>query len=224
MRDSGLETNTVVVAHEQYNGRGQMGTYWESEPGKNLTFSVLKKFKDSKVSNQFYLSILVCLSVYETLNHLKIPDVHIKWPNDILSGNQKICGVLIEPIVGGDMVKSAIIGIGLNVNQINFPKLSNVSSLKLLAGNSFDKDQVLHLALIKLEKNFRYLTDLDFEWLLTKFENHLYMKDETASFEFKDGTLKEGRIRGITKEGKLRVEFDTKAIFEFGFKEVKLIY
>ena len=224
LRTKGLETNTVVVADEQYEGRGQMGTIWSSEPGKNLTFSILKKFDSFKISEQFYLSMLVCLSIYKTLKDLNIPDLSIKWPNDILSGNDKFCGVLIETIIKGDTIRTAILGIGLNVNQTRFPDLAKVTSLKLLLGKSFDLDELLQKLLEDLMVRLQNLSWLDLESLRSDYEKKLFMKDKPAFFEFKNGTKKEGCIQGISKDGKLRIQFKIGIQTEFAFKELKLIY
>ena len=110
MQVSELEDYTVALAEKQTSGRGQQGTTWVSEQGKNLIFSVFKSFDSFYATKHFYLNIIVSLAVYQTLKKLNVPDLHIKWPNDILSGNAKVCGILIETIMAGGMLKSAIIG------------------------------------------------------------------------------------------------------------------
>ncbi|MBT8321842.1 MAG: biotin--[acetyl-CoA-carboxylase] ligase, partial [Eudoraea sp.] len=92
---------TVVQAECQQKGRGQMGREWHSEPGKNLTFSLLKKFSNFPVTKQFLLNIISSLAVVEVLNTYDVPELKVKWPNDIMSGNQKICGILVENVVKG---------------------------------------------------------------------------------------------------------------------------
>ena len=94
-----LEDYTVIVAKQQTNGRGQMGNKWESDSGLNLTFSVFKRIKGLTFSNQFYLSIVVALALYKTLKSFNVPRLYVKWPNDILSANKKIAGILIENVV-----------------------------------------------------------------------------------------------------------------------------
>ena len=115
-----LENYTVVTAESQNAGRGQLGTVWESEYGKNLTFSMLVRVKGFKIEDQFYLSMAISLGV---LNALK-PNVnnllYVKWPNDILAEKDKLCGILIENVLSGSNIKHSIIGVGLNVNQDQF--------------------------------------------------------------------------------------------------------
>ncbi|TFG78733.1 MAG: biotin--[acetyl-CoA-carboxylase] ligase, partial [Flavobacteriales bacterium] len=130
MQTEALEDFTVVVANQQNSGRGQMGSKWTSEPGKNLIMSVLKIFNDLPAEQQFSLNVCVSLAVFDTLKSLEIPKLSIKWPNDILSGNLKIGGILIENSLLGTQIRSAIIGLGLNVNQTDFVDLPNASSLK----------------------------------------------------------------------------------------------
>ncbi len=96
---SPMEDYTTVVAKNQLKGRGQMGTSWQSEGGKNLTFSVLKNFSALRVQQQFVLNIGVSMALCDVLRTLGLPNVTIKWPNDIMSGSLKICGILIENIL-----------------------------------------------------------------------------------------------------------------------------
>lgn len=222
VREKELDSDTIVVAKDQYEGRGQMGTTWHSEPAKNLTFSVLKKLYNYKATEQFYLNMLVCKTIFNSLKELQIPNLSIKWPNDIMSGSTKVCGVLIETIIQGEFIKYAVIGIGLNVNQTNFPDLAGVSSLSLLIGKTFDLDEVLQILILQLKKGFLALDAFDFERMQHSYEQDLFLKDTLATFDLKDGSIQKGCIRGITREGKLRVEFDKE--LEFGFKELRLMY
>jgi len=102
-----LEDYTTVVAEEQLNGRGQMGTVWASEKGKNLTFSVFKEVSFLKFKDQFYLSMVTSLALLKTLRQFNIPKVSIKWPNDILAEGNKVCGVLIENVIQQNSIQSS---------------------------------------------------------------------------------------------------------------------
>ena len=113
----------MVTAEYQSNGRGQRATKWESEKSKNLIISILKKDIRLKLENQFMLNIIVSLAVHKTLKALQIPNLSIKWPNDILSRQNKIGGILIDLVTKKNKIDHAIIGIGLNVNQIEFEQL-----------------------------------------------------------------------------------------------------
>ena len=219
-----LEDYTVVMAEEQLTGRGQMGTKWESEPGKNLTFSVLKKIGDIQVSDQFLLNISVSLAVYDVLKQLQVPNLSIKWPNDILSGHSKICGILIENILLGNKIQSSIIGIGLNVNQLKFNNLHNVSSLKLLLGQTYDLDELLQSILLALKQNFSPFKLGKIEDMIAVYEKVLFRKDKPSTFKDTQDELFMGFIKGVSREGKLLVAVENNIIKEFDLKEIKLLY
>ncbi|MFI8603051.1 biotin--[acetyl-CoA-carboxylase] ligase [Cellulophaga baltica] len=216
---------TVVVAEKQTRGRGQMGTTWLADGGKNLTFSILKKCTDLKVQDQFDLNICVSLAICRSLNDLKIPDLKIKWPNDILSGNHKICGVLIENILSGAKIQASIIGIGLNVNQLSFDNLPNVSSLKLITGIQYDLDELLKKIAKNLEEVFDYYFMVNKQDLKIEYLEQLFRKDKASTFS-KDAndTMFTGIIRNVTSEGKLVVEEEDEIFNEYALKELKLRY
>ena len=140
---------TVVVAELQTNGRGQMGAQWNAEEGKNLTASVFKRLPLFNVGEQFYISMAVSLAIIKALRSFKIPQLRIKWPNDILSANTKLCGILIENVIKSNNLQGSIIGFGLNVNQKIFNNLPQASSMSLLTGVIYNKDEVTYLKMSK---------------------------------------------------------------------------
>lgn len=132
-----LDNLSVVSAYSQTQGRGQRGNIWISEPGENLTFSVILKYGDDvqgnfpcfPAKNQEVISAITAISIIELLSEYGI-DAKIKLPNDIYVSDKKICGILIEHTVKGESLKHSIIGIGLNINQCNFDvNLPNPTSL-----------------------------------------------------------------------------------------------
>ncbi len=215
---------TTVVTRHQTNGKGQMGAAWESEPGKNLTFSTLKKFNHLSITNGFLLNICASLAILNALKHFSIPNLHVKWPNDILSGNAKICGILVENVLVGKQIKYAIVGIGLNVNQTTFHTVSNATSMKLLLGQSFNLDEVHKTIMLKYRELFSLLKQKSFESLRTTYENELFRKDKPSTFKNREGAFLTGFIRGVSEQGKLRVELEDAVLMEFDLKEVQLLY
>ena len=213
---------TVVWAENQTEGRGQQGTVWQSEAGKNLTFSFLKKFEALPIRDQFGLNIAVSLSVYQLLQELRIPDIHVKWPNDILSGSTKICGILIENIVKSNSIQAAIIGIGLNVNQEDFSSLPGAGSLKTETGKNWDIALIFKKLFDKLRVNLADLDEESLPLLRSDYMDLMYRKDELSVFSTDGNTRKTGIIRGISQQGLLLVEFDG-SISEFGMKEISLL-
>ncbi|WKB82089.1 biotin--[acetyl-CoA-carboxylase] ligase [Cellulophaga lytica] len=215
---------TVVTTKNQEQGRGQMGTKWLAEPGKNLTFSVLKKSEALEVADQFLLNMCVSLAMYEALKELNIPNLTVKWPNDILSANSKICGILIENILTGSKIQSSIIGIGLNVNQLSFNNLPNVSSLKLLKGETFNLDEVLQLIIVKLKKYLtsNYLNSPDV--LRTLYQEIMFRIHKPSTFKDKEGKMFMGFIKGVSSSGKLIVLLEDNIFKEYNLKEIQLLY
>jgi BirA family biotin operon repressor/biotin-[acetyl-CoA-carboxylase] ligase len=219
-----LDDFTIVVAREQLKGRGQMGAKWQSEPGKNLTFSVLKKNINLPVKSQFLLNIAVSMAVYKTLKTLQIPDLSIKWPNDILSGPSKICGILIENVVLRQNILSAVIGIGLNVNQQLFEDLPNVTSIKLLMGKTTPLDEVLEALVANMLEIFTAYRGLEVSDVKQSYEGLLFRKDKPSTFRDTENMMFMGFIRGISDEGKLKIELEDAVLREYDFKELQLLY
>lgn len=215
-----LEDFAVVVAKYQTHGRGQRTTTWQSEKDKNLIISVLKKDISVNIEHQFLLSIAVSLALYKTLEAFQIPNLSIKWPNDILSRHSKIAGILIELVTKKNKIDHAIIGVGLNVNQIEFDQLPKASSLKKITGIHYDLDELLY----KLLENLKhFLNTNDHEQLWNSYEQFLFRKDKPSTFVDTNGVSFSGIIKGVSKGGKLRVKTED-SIEEFDLKSIQLLY
>jgi BirA family biotin operon repressor/biotin-[acetyl-CoA-carboxylase] ligase len=221
---SHVENFTTVIADFQENGRGQQGSAWVSEPYKNLISSTLVKFSGFDITKSRYLNFAVSLAIFETLSAVDIPGLAIKWPNDILSGNKKICGILIENSIKGTEISSAIIGIGLNINQTTFPSaLTTASSLKLLKNKNFEIDVLLNAILFRLQSKITRLQEKGFKELEIKYLSVLYKKNIPAMFKDSKNTLFMGIVYGISIAGKLQVKLEDDSIAEFGIKEIAFI-
>lgn len=218
------EDFTIVTANKQLHGRGQMGSQWESEAGKNLTFSVLKYFKNFHIQEQFLLNIITSLAVYSTLKKLFIPNLQVKWPNDIMSGKFKICGILIENNLKNNIIQSSIIGFGLNVNQLEFGYLKKASSLKKITGKTFNLDEVQSSILLNLKILFDDFESGKVTDMLQKYESLLFRMDKPSTFKDSNSTTFTGYIRGVSKVGNLIVELEDAILKEYAFKELELLY
>lgn len=218
-----LEDFTIVSCEYQENGRGQRGNTWVSERGKNLTVSVLKHFSEFEMTKIFYLNFAVSLAILEALKQFRIPELMVKWPNDIMSGNQKICGILVETVLKGGQLRYGILGFGLNVNQTNFENLPQASSLKNISGRNFDLTVVLRTVVKQLQF---YLNNIDVhtKQLHEAYENALFRKNIPSSFIQKDGSRFRGTILGISENGKLVVAHEDGTALTFYYKEVQLVY
>lgn len=222
-KKSDLENYTVIVAEEQTKGKGQQGNFWLSEPSKNLTMSIFIDDLDLKIHNQKYLNFAISLAIFKTLTALKIENLSIKWPNDIMSVNKKICGILIENSISSNKIYASIIGIGLNVNQIQFPEsLKNASSLKALTNITYDLDKLLINLIKEIKSSLQILSLEKYTQLEQQYLDVLYKKNIPTMFKNSADVLFMGKILGISDSGNLLIELEDDIIKEFGIKEVSL--
>ncbi|KAA1242975.1 biotin--[acetyl-CoA-carboxylase] ligase [Aquimarina sp. RZ0] len=219
-----LTTPICVVAKEQHKGKGQMGTIWQSNPGENLTCSVFMPIGEISISDQFYVSMGVSLAVCDVLQRLVLPKLSIKWPNDILSDRFKICGILIENVVNNGRLRGSIIGVGMNVNQLEFDNLPMAGSIKQLLGKNFDLDEILFSLLSALEYRFSTLCYANFKEIKEEYESLLFRKNKPSTFKDIDGNSFVGIIQNVTSLGKLQVLLEDEVIQDFDLKEIKLLY
>lgn len=223
-REKNLTEPVCVITTEQLAGKGQRGTVWQSNAGENLTCSVFMPIESLGLMDQFYISILASLAIYDTLSSLMIPKLSIKWPNDILSDRLKICGVLIENIVSNGRLKGVVIGVGLNINQLKFDNLPLAGSLKQILGRHFNVEEVLSILLIKLENRFVQLRVSNFKYLKNEYESLLFRKDKPSTFIDAADISFVGIIQSITRAGKLQILLEDEVIKDFDLKEIKLLY
>ena len=217
-----LENFTVVTAVSQTKGKGQMGAVWASEAGKNLIMSVLVKDFLVDICKIYNLNIAVSLAVIEVLEAYKIPDLSIKWPNDILSYNKKIGGILIENSIKSDGSIISIVGLGLNVNQTNFKDLPKGSSLGVITNKQFDKEELLFLIMDKIESNVK-LWEQNCDLLWSTYSSKLFKKGVPMPFSNKNENFM-GIIQGVSPVGKLQVLLEDDSISEFDIKEIQMLY
>lgn len=218
-----LPDGFVLLAEEQTAGRGQMGSVWQSQKGKSLTFSVFKQLQGFEIENQFYLSKVVSLAVVETLHFFQIPEIKIKWPNDILSANKKLCGILIENIIMQQTVKGCIIGVGINVNEETLAGIPNATSMLLQAERIFDLEEVLIQFLQILNTKWHLILEKQFSEIEKLYFDLLYRLNQISVFENAQQKKFNGKIKGVSREGKLLVELETGEISAFDLKEIKLL-
>lgn len=218
-----VENFTVVAAENQTQGRGQMGAKWDAEPGKNLTFSVLVKDLLLEINEIFSLNAAVAVGITEALQEFIKKEICIKWPNDILAGNHKIGGILIENSIKNNGEIYSIIGIGINVNQKDFTGLPKASSLAVAEGKEFDKDAIMVAIVEKLKRNVSRILNKDTATVWGNYHRKLYKKDVPMPFE-KDGQRFMGIIKGVSRDGNLEVQLEDNSVASFGLKEVVLLY
>ncbi|OMP30304.1 biotin--[acetyl-CoA-carboxylase] ligase [Mangrovimonas sp. DI 80] len=219
-----LEDYTVVMTDRQTEGRGQMGTQWDAQEGKNLTVSVLKDISFLKIEDQFFISMAVALAISDVLKYFGLKRVKVKWPNDILSENKKIVGILIENVIKQNQIQHTIIGVGLNVNQTEYPDLPQASSMRLISGNVFDLDEVLNKIINKMEHYFTMLENGETKELKRLYEKRLFRINKPSTFKDVEGHLFAGFIKGVTDYGSLEVLLEDEVLKTFDLKEITLLY
>ncbi len=201
LRTQGPAEGFTVRANHQTSGRGQFGNVWHDAQGQNLLFSVLLRPRFLMASKQFYLNMSVCLAIVEVLNRY-CPGFLIKWPNDILYKNKKICGLLIENGLIGSYLESSIIGVGLNVNQEKFAALPQAASLSGIVGERIDLEILFANVLKQLEVEYlRLMKDVDSA--KTRYMAHLFGYGREVNV-LVNGQKEVLTVLGVSPEGKLR--------------------
>ena len=216
------EDFTIISANEQLTGRGQRKNTWHSQKGQNLTFSIITFPSFIKVSDQFYLSKVISLGIIEYLN-TKEQKFKIKWPNDIYFNDKKICGILIENSISGSIIKSSVIGIGLNINQSKFPEyLPKAVSLFNINNKEYNLEEELNKLLVYIFKKYSYLKTKSYPEIDNLYLNNLYKLNELSEYKDSAGFFK-GKITGTLPEGKLIIKTEEDQIRTYSFKEVEFI-
>lgn len=213
----------AVWAEHQSAGRGQRGHSWHSNEGENITFSVVLTPTFLPIHEQFLLSEIVALSLVHTLREFGI-ECRIKWTNDIYAGDNKIVGILIEHALAGDTLARTIAGIGLNVNQLEFPAdLPNPTSMACERGQQFDREEVIKRIIINLDALYRRLEQGEKEAIESEYIATMYHLGQAHTYALPGGEHFEATIRGVRHSGELRLEHGDGIIREYAFKEVEFV-
>ncbi len=218
---------TVVRADSQSAGRGQFGSRWESAAGENLTLSIILYPNWLEIKAQFYLSMTIALAILDTaracLDPLTAASLSAKWPNDLYIGDRKAGGILIRNTLSGATWGAAVVGIGLNVNQLIFPAtVARPTSLALTAGHSFDLDTVAETLFACVERRYLQLKAGKRADIQQEYEARLYRRGLLTDFQRPGGEIFTGTIQGVQPDGRLRIETaQGPALFEL--KEVTLL-
>ena len=212
---------TVIMADEQTKGRGQRGSLWQSEPGMNLQFSFLLRPSQLKIEDQKVISQIIGICLVKTLKVFGL-NALIKWPNDIYVENSKIAGVLIENSIKSRCIATAIVGIGLNVNQKEFSGL-NATSMRIAAGRNFILQDVLNVFADQFEDIWSIVENQQLQRITPLYYSHLLGYQDTRMYQDAEG-LFEGKIEGIDEEGKLLVLKNKTKIVTYDLKEINFLF
>lgn len=222
VKSSNINGPVCLYAESQLEGKGQHGNKWVAEPYKNLTCSFYFSDIGIPVDKQFNLSVYVALAILRTLDELGLNNCQIKWPNDILTGDgNKLCGILIENTLSGYYLSNAVVGIGINVDQVNFPGLPNASSIAIETGNKIGKELVLEKLTSHLEGlNRQGLLSIDID----DYYQKMYRFNEKSTFQDINGNIFHGIIQGVSSNGYLKVyDLNDKTITEYDMKQIKFL-
>jgi BirA family biotin operon repressor/biotin-[acetyl-CoA-carboxylase] ligase len=213
---------TVITAAFQQDGRGQKGNIWDSEPDKNLLMSVILYPVMVRPEEQFVISQMVSLAVYD-LVRTEIPDVKIKWPNDIYVRDDKIAGILIEHSIMGSAISSSVAGIGLNVNQTVFRNnIVNPVSLAQITGRKHDLSMITGELIRLLDMRYAMIIRGRIDELAEAYHNSLYRCREWHRYADRDGEFT-GLIESVGPDGLLMVKREMGDVKGYAFKEIDYI-
>ena len=221
-KSSNCKDGDLIWAKEQTQGKGQRENRWLSQKGKSLTISIYKEFNEFKVSDSFVLNAIVSLSIVKTLKIIGLKEVRIKWPNDIMSGNKKLGGILIENFLKSEFISSSIIGIGLNINEEKFEDLPNATSLYMEINQKFKLKKILNILIQELLKFFNLQEDKQ-NMIIDMYSSYLWKLNIASDFKQENNLLK-AKVKGINSSGNLILEMPDGSISAFNSNEIKMIY
>ncbi len=213
---------TAISAGFQSKGRGQIGRTWEGNKNDNIYTSIILKPTFLRARDLFLLNQTISLGVSAAIEEMVTYPVSIKWPNDILIKDRKVCGILIQNLLEGMFIQYSIVGIGINVNQTSFsPSLPNATSLFIEKDQYFDLDESRKVIFGCIEYYYQFLKAKNYNVIQKNYMDNLYGLGKNCSFE-NLGTPIEGVIEGVDETGKLKVKSNGK-LKHFSHHEIKMI-
>lgn len=207
------------LAKEQTLARGQRGKKWQSEPGQNIALSTIITPSNIGISEQFHLSVMAALACHDFLTHYVLTETSIKWPNDLYWRDRKAGGILIENLIQGSEWKCAVVGIGININQVVFdPALPNPVSFKQVTEKDYDVLTLGQHLCTCLEIRWQQLNTTGFPGLLKEYNEKLYKINDQARLKVENAIV-DATILGVNEKGELLVKTDKLMALSFGTVE-----
>ena len=216
-----ISPGDIVWAEYQYKGRGQYNNNWNSSRGKNLLVSLYKEFRELSPKQSSYINFVISLSVIDTIEYYISNDNYIKWPNDILSAQKKISGILIENNFKGGKFNNSIIGIGINVNQTRFKNIVNATSIKLITNKENRIEEVLDKLIKNIGNYIKILRAKDFDNIMSIYNSRLYGRDY-CKFLINNKTF-EGKVIDVNASGSINVKINGLGINEYESNTIKVL-
>lgn len=218
------DTMRVVVAEAQTHGRGSGSNTWESEHGKNLTFSILIHPLDIRPTQQFIISMMISNALVRALCEqidIRQTALTVKWPNDIYIDDSKVCGILIENTIKGQHIADSIIGIGLNVNQQTFHSdAPNPCSLIHHTGKEIDRERLLSTIIDSFLSEMQRHAEGRIKDIEDDYKSRLYRRDGIWCFIDENGAFK-AEIADVQQDGHLVLRTPDDITKTYDFHQVK---
>jgi len=225
LRQNKILEGSIFYTFNQLNGRGQRGNQWESEPNKNATLSIVLYPTFLSLEKQFLLNKITSLAVADLMSamlkgYVDSDGIKIKWPNDIYVSGKKIAGILIENSLRENHFQNSVVGVGINVNQINFSdKTPNAISLSLIANKEFELFACIELLCEFMEARYLQLKSNMLKSIDSEYLQRLYLFDQWHKYHFNEESF-DGKIIGVSVYGKLQVQLKSDEVREFDLKEI----
>ena len=213
---------TVIMADFQSKGKGQRNQPWVSEKSKNLLVSIFVNSSFLNTKSIFYLSKITALALREFIYDTLQMETLIKWPNDIIIGDKKIAGILIENQWKNSYIKSSIIGLGININQVVFPKKLNATSFKKISGKNYDLTLLLNLLNSKFNSWFSILKNQELAVIDKKYHDNLLNYGNWSIYRTKEIQFK-AKLCNVNQLGLLTLKLEDGNEQQFSIKEVSQV-
>ena len=210
----------LIIAKYQYGGRGQQMNKWYSSYGKNLLCSLFYKPLDINADRTFLINQAVSLAVLKTIRKFNNENCLIKWPNDILSVNKKIAGILVENSLSSDKINHSIIGVGININQVFFKSLPNATSIKKISNKNIVVERVLNELINSYNHYFTKINDI--KYINDQYNQNLFGK-HSCRFII-NGKEHIGKIISISNTEIIKLKTNSNEIGTYDSRQVKLLY
>jgi BirA family transcriptional regulator, biotin operon repressor / biotin---[acetyl-CoA-carboxylase] ligase len=222
MAVSGADEGIAVTAREQTKGRGRLGRTWSSPDGDGLYLSLILR-PQIKPDASPVITLAAAVAVAETLKLDFQIEVDIKWPNDVLASGRKICGILVETATEREQLQYAVMGIGVNLAQREFPEdiRESATSMLIESGKRVAPDDILAPLLLRLEIWYRLALGSRGAVIARWSELSTYAYDCAVSVETPGGVI-EGLTRGLADTGALVIEEAAGRRREINSGEVRL--
>lgn len=206
--ENNIGDGAVIISEKQTNAKGRSGKPWESPLGGVWLSIIINPYVDQ--SKLPIITLATGLAVERTFERLGITNAEIKWPNDILINDKKVCGVLTEAIAKFNSIEHVIVGVGIDVNlDVNeLPKdlQEGTTSLNLETGEEIDENLIIKIFLEEFEKICETFINEDYDTILKEWRKHSYTIGKNVEIREPFGKTYEGYVVGIDKHGVLIIE------------------